>query len=429
MRSSISIKKTSINSALFLSILLISNAEVYAKQERSTGSNKLCKKLLSDISEIESAQFKLTPTKRFIAYLQDLSHHSMIDVSDLGRLATAIKNGLGPDFSLIKTSLLGTRVGAREHQEQITAYLQDPAIDLNEIKRWVLEYLEANTSLQLDRNETSHHTKRFVSELTVVSVPAGTFEFKNKAPQEIRAFEVMSTLVTQQLWVEVMGDNPAYFSKGPDSINQEFEGKSIRLQPHHPVDSITWWSALVFANELSKTQNLAPVYDLSDLKPIPGTSAADGTLKIESGELKLIHYSDPSVSLGFRLPTVLEQEYLRTNLGKLKYHYNLKQVIGDYAWYAYNSKGRTHPVAQKFPHLIEDKPVYDLFGLLNEWSQDSPSPAYLGEVNAEIAKNQKTVKGGSWETPPEVIQDSSDDYYYMNQGFMTIGLRLVRSLP
>ena len=70
--------------------------------------------------------------------------------------------------------------------------------------------------------------------------------------------EVQSTPVTQKQWVEVMGENPSHFIEGEDSDVLSFYGKDIKLQPDHPVESVTWWSVLEFANRLSGQHGLPP---------------------------------------------------------------------------------------------------------------------------------------------------------------------------
>ena len=38
----------------------------------------------------------------------------------------------------------------------------------------------------------------------------------------------------------------------------------VKMQSDYPVESVSWWSVLVFANKLSERHGLKPVYDLSD---------------------------------------------------------------------------------------------------------------------------------------------------------------------
>ena len=83
--------------------------------------------------------------------------------------------------------------------------------------------------------------------------------------------KVMSTPVSQYQWTREMGVNPSYFDSGEDSVVVDVKGSSIKMQPDNPVEQITWWSALVFANKLSKKHNLMPAYDFSDITWEQGT--------------------------------------------------------------------------------------------------------------------------------------------------------------
>ena len=130
------------------------------------------------------------------------------------------------------------------------------------------------------------------------------------------AFEMQATEETQLRWVYVMGYNPSYFQEEkhcPDThITIEIRSNipRVSLCPTHPVESVSWWSAVVYANRLSELRGLASVYDLSDMG-FKGT-AAKGTLKAISGELKInALVGDDNIynTEGFRLPTEAEWEY------------------------------------------------------------------------------------------------------------------------
>ena len=133
----------------------------------------------------------------------------------------------------------------------------------------------------------------------------------------------MSTPVTQnsglRLWEKIL----LRFVKSKHSIAVNIHGKSIHMQPDNPVENITWWSMLVFANKLSEKYGFKPAYDLSEITWKQGTKAEDGTLEVESeSEGKKIKINanggvyDPYIkdiyyqAEGFRLPTEAEQEYI-----------------------------------------------------------------------------------------------------------------------
>ena len=121
-------------------------------------------------------------------------------------------------------------------------------------------------------------------------VPVGHFlmgeEGKKKPVTLGQSIEVMSTEVTQHQWTQRMKENPSHFSSGEDAVPINIDGQSIQIKPDHPVESMTWWSALVFANKLSQEHGFTPTYDLSDIVWDPETQASNGTLKAKAVKLE-----------------------------------------------------------------------------------------------------------------------------------------------
>ena len=92
---------------------------------------------------------------------------------------------------------------------------------------------------------------------------------------------MMTSSITQNQWAEIMGANPSHFIDGLHSITRSIQGKNVQMRPDHPVEDISWWSVIVFANRLSEKYGLNPAYDLNGVKFKPGTSAEEGTLATE----------------------------------------------------------------------------------------------------------------------------------------------------
>ena len=114
------------------------------------------------------------------------------------------------------------------------------------------------------------------------------------------------------------GKSLLLFPSGEDAVPINIDGQSIQIKPDHPVESMTWWSALVFANKLSQEHGLKPTYDLSDIVWDPGTRASNGTLLAKSGEIKInAPNGDYYKSEGYRLPTEAEQEYMLRAAGTM----------------------------------------------------------------------------------------------------------------
>jgi formylglycine-generating enzyme required for sulfatase activity len=98
------------------------------------------------------------------------------------------------------------------------------------------------------------------SGLTVV--PAGTYtigsppsepgRLQNEPVRDVtitRHFSVERTEVTQEEWERVMGVNPSYFPK---------------CGPNCPVERVSWYDAMVYANRKSRRDGLETCYELDD---------------------------------------------------------------------------------------------------------------------------------------------------------------------
>lgn len=136
--------------------------------------------------------------------------------------------------------------------------------------------------------------------------PPGTFMMGESSKHKVnlaKGFWIMETQVTQIQWKAVMGKNPSYF-KGNDN----------------PVDNVSWEDCNKFCKKCAR------------------------------------------LGLPVQLPTEVQWEYAcRAGKGS-----NAGQ-LDNIAWYAHNSKNKTHPVGQKKPNAWG---LYDMHGNVCEWCQD-----------------------------------------------------------
>ena len=180
----------------------------------------------------------------------------------------------------------------------------------------------------------------------------------------------MSTPVTQFQWLELMGQNPSYFAQDSEE---------------NPVESITWWSALVYANRLSEKYGFVPAYDMSQIKWDPSTSAEKGTLMPQKNHKAKIKINAPRgdyyLAEGFRLPTRSEQLYLfyKTGLKKSEFFALSGGELLEIAWLRENSQKATHPVAELGSTNFESSQFFDVLGNVSEWSWDSYRFRALGK--------------------------------------------------
>ena len=85
----------------------------------------------------------------------------------------------------------------------------------------------------------------------------------------------------------------------------------------------------------------------------------------------------------YRLPTEAEWEYAARAGGTTAFVFGTdKAKAGEYAWFADNADGETHPVAAKKPNAWG---LYDMAGNVREWVHDF----YADKYDAAVAANPK----------------------------------------
>ena len=133
--------------------------------------------------------------------------------------------------------------------------------------------------------------------------------------------------VTQGQWQAVMGNNPSRF-KG---------------DPNRPVEQVAWEDVQAFMRKLNA---------------------------IEGGTT-------------YRLPTEAEWEYAARAGTTTAYSFgDDPRLLGEYAWYSENAKGKTHPVGQKKSNAWG---LHDMHGNVWEWVQDWYSKPYPSGTVTESA--------------------------------------------
>jgi formylglycine-generating enzyme required for sulfatase activity len=220
----------------------------------------------------------------------------------------------------------------------------------------------------------------------MVKVEGGTFMMGATEEQGTDAFDrekpvhqvtlsdyyIGETVVTQELWKAVMGNNPS-----------KFTGDNERS-----VEMVSWEEAQEFIEKLNR----------------------------ETGR-------------EFRLPTEAEWEYAARGGNKSQgYKYSGSDNLDEVAWYRVNSGDKTHPVKEKKSNEIG---LYDMSGNVWEWCQD-----WFGKYSRDAQLNPqgsskgayRVARGGSWFHDARFCRvsyrgDCAQMLHYFNLGF-----RLVMSL-
>ncbi|MCC6463309.1 MAG: SUMF1/EgtB/PvdO family nonheme iron enzyme [Saprospiraceae bacterium] len=177
--------------------------------------------------------------------------------------------------------------------------------------------------------------------------------------------------VTQQLWQEIMGNNPSHF-KGLDL----------------PVEMVSWDDVQDFLQKLNARY--------------PG--------------------------LGYRLPTEAEWEYAARGGSQSKgFIYAGSNKLDEVGWCAANSGFKTQPVGQKKPNELG---LHDMSGNVWEWCADwygpYPSDPQTNPQGPESGTN-RVLRGGSWDFNPLHCRVACRSDWRPGGRLLIVGFRLASS--
>lgn len=221
----------------------------------------------------------------------------------------------------------------------------------------------------------------------------------------VNDFYISPREVTQKEFEAVTGKNPS-----------RFKGEGL------PVESVSFKSAILYCNELSKAAGLEPCYTFNSYN---SSIVCDFSKN------------------GYRLPTEAEWEYAaRGGSRQEKGLFAGSDAVGEVAWYGGNSGGTTHPAGAKKSNALG---LYDMAGNVWEWCWDyrvNPEkpderpvwrqslPYSAGELrylDAAFRNGQSVIRGGAWNEAADACSVFARAYANHEDGYDSAGFRLVRN--
>ena len=225
----------------------------------------------------------------------------------------------------------------------------------------------------------------------MVTVPAGSFTMGATSEQLVNngdgfsvkwtpstqqvtlsSYKICKYEVTQQLWQDVMGKNPSYFTGN--------------LQ--RPVEQVSWNDCQSFITKLNQL-----------------------------------------TGKNYRLPTEAEWEYAARGGANSTYSYiySGSNTLNDVAWTSSNSGSQTHTIGTKQANALG---LYDMSGNVWEWCNDwygDYSNTGVTNPQGPATGSRRVIRGGSWDNDGNIHRVSRRNSYDPSISYNSYGIRLVFS--
>lgn len=254
-----------------------------------------------------------------------------------------------------------------------------------------------------------------------------------------RNFEISKYETTQGEFESVIGWNPSYF--GPNGTGED-------CGSYCPVETVSWFDTVAFANALSEDSGFGKCYILSNIVCEDHSEVGEDYMAcmnpvqggIDSAIVALGGVPSVYDCVGYRLPTDAEWEYA-ARAGTVSAYHNGQEsddsflncqtpfYLTEIAWYCGTDTESTGMVGQKLPNAWG---LYDMSGHVWEWVWDFHSSfSFADETDptGPATGVTRTVRGGAYDASARRLRSANRSGSNAGPRTHVLGFRLARTLP
>ncbi|MBN2384037.1 SUMF1/EgtB/PvdO family nonheme iron enzyme [bacterium] len=242
-----------------------------------------------------------------------------------------------------------------------------------------------------------------------------------------RDFAVMETEVTRQMWADLLAGQ----STLPNDPTHTSYGSGLT----NPVQNLTWFEAVLFANLLSLQNGLDQCYyaDANFTVPLDATNYMTGPYFCDFEALGYRLMSEGEWEYAARAETttpfsVNETNYTSSTCGEPLCVTGEFPTLEQYAVYCANDNGTSEPVGSRIANPWN---LHDMTGNVWEFCWDCYAAVYPADTTdyaGPTSGSYRVVRGGAWNDYALNCRSANRDAVMPDSPSFDIGFRLARTV-